>query len=299
MPVPLYGHCLFYAMGIEIKILDKLISFFDKLKQKSEQILLDLKYMKFEQQFGEREDDIYVATYLKTGTTWMQMILYQLTTDGNTDFKHIYDVSPWPRNSSMRGLPVPDVPSPRILKTHDPYKKFAKGKPGRFIVVLRDGRDVALSLYHHRKNYNNSKLTFDENFNISFKDPGEMNWFSHTWEWLNNSNKHKILYVRYEDLKQNFEHELNRIAQFIGVEIKPEALPRIIEKSSFAFMKQHEEKFGEQPPEEKHEIVYNNFIRSGNAGDGSSYLNDEDKAFFSREFKIRFSQFEQMKKYNT
>ena len=48
---------------------------------------------KFEQYkiiFGEREDDIYISTYPKSGTTLMQMILYHLTTDGRMNFNHIY-----------------------------------------------------------------------------------------------------------------------------------------------------------------------------------------------------------------
>jgi hypothetical protein len=40
-------------------------------------------------EFVPRLDDIFIVTYPRSGTTWMQMILYQLTTDGALDFPHI------------------------------------------------------------------------------------------------------------------------------------------------------------------------------------------------------------------
>ena len=103
--------------------------------------------------FGERKDDIYISTYPKSGTTVMQMILYHLTTDGSMDFNHIYDVSPWIRNASFRSQKPPNLPSPRLIKTHDHYKDFDKNTKGRFIYVYRNGMDVAVSHFHQETNY--------------------------------------------------------------------------------------------------------------------------------------------------
>jgi hypothetical protein len=44
--------------------------------------------------FVPRPDDIFIVTYPRSGTTWMQMILYQLTTDGDMTFAHIEQVCP-------------------------------------------------------------------------------------------------------------------------------------------------------------------------------------------------------------
>lgn len=163
--------------------------------------------------------------------------------------------------------------------------------------MIRDGRDVALSLYHHRKNYNDHKLTFDENFDISFREKSEMNWFDFNRLWLLNYNKHNILYVKYEDLQANFVFELFRIADFLGIELKHEDIPRIQERSSFSYMKQYEEKFGERPPGEKHEVVYNQFIRNGKTGEGNDAISDSDFNFFAGQFNSALGSFEIMKSY--
>jgi len=119
------------------KLLANLARYFFNLSNK-------FKFEQFKIIFGEREDDIYISTYPKSGTTLMQMILYHLTTDGKMDFKHIYEVSPWIHNASFIGQKPPDLTSPRIIKTHDNYKEFGKKTKGRFIYIYRNGMDVAI-----------------------------------------------------------------------------------------------------------------------------------------------------------
>jgi hypothetical protein len=273
---------------MEIKILNWLIRFLDRLKGNIVKVVDKLVSLKYELEFGEREDDIYIATFMKSGTTWMQMIVYQMVTDGNIDFKHIYDVSPWVRNlAATRGALPENLPSPRIIKTHDPYDQVMSSKPGRFIYVIRNGIDVANSLWHHRRNYVKASLTFEENMEISFKDKDDMNWFTFNRKWLENKNKHKILYVRYEDLHAQFDKEIERIAAFIEVPLTAEMKARVKERASFSFMKQHETKFGEQPPEQRHQIVYDQFIRSGKTNEGIGEISDADLNSYIENFKTQ------------
>jgi hypothetical protein len=273
---------------MELKILNWLIRFFDRLRSNIGTVVEELLFLKYEIEFGEREDDIYITTFMKSGTTWMQMIVYQMVTGGNTDFRHIYDVSPWLRNLAVSRGPLPaQLPSPRIIKTHDAYHKISKGKPGRFIYVVRNGIDVANSLWHHRCNYVNAALTFQQNFGISFQEEDDMNWFTFNSKWIENKYGHKILYVRYEDLHTNLDHEVQRIADFLQVPLTGEIAARIKERASFTFMKQHETKFGEQPPEEQHQMVYNQFIRSGKTNEGFSQISDEELRSYINSFSTK------------
>jgi len=73
-----------------------------------------------------RPDDIFIATYPRSGTTWMQMILYQLTTDGKMDFPHIAEFCPWFEASERSARGFETRPSPRLFKTHLPWHLVPK-----------------------------------------------------------------------------------------------------------------------------------------------------------------------------
>lgn len=45
--------------------------------------------------FKPRPSDVFVATYAKAGTTWMQQIVHGLRTNGSMDFGEITEVVPW------------------------------------------------------------------------------------------------------------------------------------------------------------------------------------------------------------
>src|SRR5262245_3833885 len=77
---------------------------------------LRLKYL----DYAPRPDDIFIVTYPRSGTTWMQMILYQLTTDGNMNFPHITQHCPWFERSLKAGKGFDTLPAPRLFKSHLP-----------------------------------------------------------------------------------------------------------------------------------------------------------------------------------
>ncbi|MBL4586578.1 MAG: sulfotransferase domain-containing protein [Flavobacteriales bacterium] len=243
----------------------------------------DVRKNLFFEQLEERAEDIYIITFLKSGTTWMQMICYQLLTDGNMDFKHIYDVSPWLSNAATTGGDVKkinDLPSPRFFKCHDSYDKFDPKAKGRFIFVYRDGEDVAVSLFHHVRNYNDPEQTLEKTYEDYFSLEQEYNWFTFTESWLKNVCEYDILFVNYSDLKNDFDRSLRRIAEFLGAQLTDEIFQRVKERSSFDFMKKHEDKFGEQPTDIR---VYDQFIREGKIGSGKQ-LNGEQRLLFRKKY---------------
>ena len=236
--------------------------------ERTRRALENLRWLDYKFKFGERDDDIYVATYPKSGTTLMQMLLYQLTTDGNMDFNHIYDVSPWIRNAALNGIPPLELPSPRIIKTHDPYSIVPASTKGRFIFVTRNPQDCIVSNWYQEINYRTTDLSLADYAERKLIE--KPNWFEFTRERLTNSKHLPMLCLRYEDLLSDYAGCVAKISGFLKTDFSPEAISRAYERTRFDYRKQHEDKFGNRP--EQAECIYNQFIRQGKTGEGMRLL---------------------------
>jgi hypothetical protein len=226
-------------------------------------------------------DDIFIVTYPRSGTTWLQMILYQLTTDGSMDFPHINAVCPWFERSLRLGWDLDALPSPRVFKSHLPFDEVPQG-PGRYLYVARDGKDVAVSYFHFYQSHLGFQGNFAEFFKLFLR--GEVrhgSWFEHVKGWYQHRGDPNVLFLRYEDLLRDPEGGLRRISAFCGLEIDPGRFPALLERCSFAFMKRHESQFdhltgvlweqGCRP---------NAFLRRGRAGGWKEELRPDQGARF-------------------
>jgi hypothetical protein len=238
--------------------------------------------------FVPRPDDIFIVTYPRSGTTWMQMILYQLTPDGDMNFPHIYEYCPWFERSGRSGLGFEARPSPRLFKSHLTYPEIPKG-PCRYIYVARSGQDVAVSYYHFCRSHNRYRGTFAEFFERFLRGRVEFgSWFEHVRGWWLHRDDPNVLFLHYEDLLDDLEDGLRRIIAFCGLDIAPGRFPAILERCGFAFMKQHEIRFDpsigalwEQG------ALGSDFLRAGRSGDGRGYLDRRQEEQFEQVFRER------------
>ncbi|MEJ7643725.1 MAG: sulfotransferase domain-containing protein [Chryseolinea sp.] len=239
----------------------------EKAHAKIHGLLITTRMRKLMRDFGQRESDIYVVSYPRSGTTLMQMVLYQMTTDGNMGFDHIYEVSPWSRFSAFFKRPMPSVGERRIIKTHDPYSMHEGNKTSKFIFLIRDCLDVIPSIYQQTQDYIDPSVNFEELSNRNMT-----NWLDYNSTWIENGNGLDILYLNYEDVVGNKREVISVLSKYLNVNIDEPSIERVLERTSIKFMKDHESKFGEQPD---HWKVYNNFIRTGQVGKGRSQFTDE------------------------
>jgi hypothetical protein len=236
-------------------------------------------------EFVPRPDDVFIVTYPRSGTTWMQMILYQLTTDGGMNFPHIYEYCPWFERSSRSGLGFEGRPSPRLFKSHLTYRKIPKG-PCKYIYVARNGKDVAVSYHHLYRSHCGFEGTFPEFFDRFLRGKVEFgSWFAHIRGWWLHRNDPNVLFLRYEDLLDDLDGCVRRIIAFCRFDIAPERLPSILERCSFAFMKQHESLFDPIAGASWEKGAQGKaFLRSGRIGDWRSHLSPEQAARFDTAF---------------
>lgn len=101
------------------------------------------------------------------GTTWTQEIVWQILHDGRIDYRRIDVRIPWIEGMlySYKENPYKvstvdmiekmfeSFPSPRVFKSHLRYhlipKAADKTRKPRYIYVMRNPKDTAVSYYHH------------------------------------------------------------------------------------------------------------------------------------------------------
>jgi Sulfotransferase domain len=243
-----------------------------------------------------RPDDIFVVTFPKSGTTWLQMILYQIFTDGEMDFAHISEWSPY-FDVCARERSIDHLPSPRIIKSHLAYNMIPKGSC-KYIYVVRNGKDVAVSYFQYCRTHLSFNGDFDQFFDLflngfpsgvydhpTWVEYGHPTWFEHVGRWLENRSGLDVLFLTYEELKHDLEGAIRKILAFCGKEVSPEKFARIVERSSFTFMKQYEDKldtltWGLINRARK----AGNFIRKGEVGGWKECLSSEQEGLFQRRF---------------
>ena len=104
--------------------------------------------------FRFRPDDIVIATWAKTGTTWTQEIVNQLISLGTAEELGVTR-SPWPDAPMWTdALERAEAQTHRrFLKTHLPIENLVYSPRAKYIYVGRDGRDAFWSWHNHHMSF--------------------------------------------------------------------------------------------------------------------------------------------------
>eukprot|EP00096_Caligus_rogercresseyi_P015078 TRINITY_DN7534_c0_g1_i1.p1 TRINITY_DN7534_c0_g1~~TRINITY_DN7534_c0_g1_i1.p1 ORF type:complete len:299 (-),score=59.72 TRINITY_DN7534_c0_g1_i1:138-1034(-) len=185
--------------------------------------------------FGVRKDDVIVGSFPKSGTTWLQEIVYELLhpesieifSEEFTDvmenkFPYLEYVYPGLKEIEQR-------PSPRLIKTHLPLhllpEDVSKGH-GKVIYIYRNPKDVIVSYFYFLQSlsYTNFLGNFAEFFDFFIKNKVPYApYFPHVNEYIKKSKSHpsQFLALSYEDLKKDPEGNILRIAEFLKLDPPP------------------------------------------------------------------------------
>lgn len=221
-----------------------------------------------------RDNDIIIASTIKSGTTWLQQIISQLVFKGNFNGK-MNNVSIW--LDTLRNLNEEEIieliekqEHRRFLKTHSPASIVLnnRNKNTKYIFITRDFRDVVWSFYNH---FINSKYVVKENnefidtirrmkkssnpyefWNITMENIDffkkcksyKIIWsYFHTIKtWLENKNNDNILILHFNDLKKDLKGNIIKISEFLGYDYDEEIMDEVYKKSTFEWMKDNSKK---------------------------------------------------------
>lgn len=220
-------------------------------------------------------DDVFIASYPKSGNTWTRFLVANLIHHQEpVTFLNIDHIVPDPDLRTRNFLK--NCPRPRVMKSHHPFDPRYR----RVVCIVRDPRDVALSQYHFQIKRGIFKDgTPIEDFVRRFV-VGETNeygsWGQNVGSWLiARYNTPGFLLLRYEDLKERPDEGLAKIAALIGIEAGPEQLARAVELSSADRMRMLEKLQADKWESTKDTRKDLPFVRSATAGAWKSGLTHE------------------------
>ena len=251
---------------------------------------IDIEWIKSMKDMKLRPDDIWIVTFPKCGTTWTQQIVRLIVNRGKDNGVVIEEAVPWVEGFSVlpnRGfkyyVDVDKMASPRAFKSHLPYEMMPCGlpssTPGRYINVVRNPKDVAVSYFHHYNSYPYYPHYEWDNF-IDLFIKGELEYgdfFDHILSWWAHRGDDNVLILKYEDMKKDLPSAVAKIAKFIGQDISKELVEEIAHRTTFESMKNDSTANYEQLRKFK-VPTRTDFMRKGIVGDWKNYFTPEQAA---------------------
>jgi hypothetical protein len=162
----------------------------------------------------------------------------------------------------------------RVIRTHEPYRPEYR----KAIYIVRDGRDVVVSMYWHVKRATGMEADFSDYLTCFLS--GELNgagaWHNHVVGWLDSPAfaAGNVQLVRFEDLKRNAAAELEKTATFLEIEYNAEQIADAIDAGSMESMREREKKSpGVVHFEAGARIPV---VRKGIVGDWRNYFSQDD-----------------------
>ena len=227
------------------------------------------------------DDDVWIVSYPKAGTTWTQYIVQLIHSGGKDDGRKVSDAVPWIEAGEAEcQITVEDMIPPRAFKSHMPYEKMPCGPPNstpaKYIYVARNPKDLATSFFHHCCAYHVPGLQWKEFFECFLSGMVEFgDYFDHVLGWWSHRNDENVLFMKFEDMKCNPVSTITRIATFVGFpNLSQEVITAIAEKTSFDKMRRNDkanyswstDRDPQAPP----------FLRKGIVGDWKNQFSMED-----------------------
>ena len=205
--------------------------------------------------------DIFVATQMKCGTTWMLHVVYQILRRGGGDLVEagstLHAVCPWlegRRTVSMGDAPLVGSERPsRIIKTHFPASHVPWSDAARYLYVARHPVSCYASIADFIRENAGPFAPSEQAIEEWFTNEAAMwwgTWPTHLAGWYELSARPNVLLVTYEEMLADLNAVVRRVTEFLGVAPLNEGeRAAVVERCSFRYMQEHQEAFEMHPPQ--------------------------------------------------
>ncbi|XP_002444757.1 cytosolic sulfotransferase 5 [Sorghum bicolor] len=198
-------------------------------------------------EFKPRPDDVLLATFPKSGTTWLKALAFALinrsrhpvivTGDVDDDHHHPllssnpHDLVPFLELPDRTLRPVAELealPSPRLLCTHLPPALLPPGMlmtSSRAVYLCRYPKDVFVSYWHHvvqTLRHDSGLVDFDKAFELFCEGVSVCGpvWEHYLEYWklsMGNPSSSRVLFLKYEEMMAQPAKHVRKLAEFLGV----------------------------------------------------------------------------------
>ncbi|XP_048600748.1 cytosolic sulfotransferase 11-like isoform X1 [Brassica napus] len=253
----------------------------------------------FQKHFRARDSDIILASFPKSGTTWLKalafavvhrnkyapnLVSHPLLSDNPHNLVRFIELDLYVKSQRPD---LEELPSPRLFATHMPFQTLhdsLRDSPCKVVYMCRNIKDVLVSRWHFRSNvvrkelYSNYSLEdmVDEFIKGVYSlGPFDDQVLRYWKESLVNSNQ--VLFMRYEEMIENPEAQVMRLADFLGCSFTEEekqsgTVEKILELCSFGNLSNLEtNKTGTSVCG----VAPHAFFRRGGVGDWKNHLTHE------------------------
>ncbi|CAH1420171.1 unnamed protein product [Lactuca virosa] len=254
--------------------------------------------------FHPQSTDIFLATFMKCGTTWFKALMFA------TANRHRYNFSDHPlhHNGPQSVFPFLDshifldypvtkfdhLPSPRLFATHFahsllPISLSSPSSTCKFVYVCRDPKDVLISKWHFMSKLRSKELTpisFNETYELFCNGISEYGPF---WDHVlgywkaSQESPEKILFLKYEDMKREPSVELKKLAAFMGIPFTVEEekggvvgeIEKLCSFENLSNLEVNNDGGGAQKFTAQLVVENRDFFRKGKVGDWENHLTEE------------------------
>nr|QNH68008.1 sulfotransferase-like protein 1 [Brachionus koreanus] len=232
-------------------------------------------------QFQVRQDDVWIVSFPKSGTTWVQELVYLI--ENECDFKKatqdsIENRSPFFDYPSPGLKHIENIKTKRIIKTHLPHSFLPDEieKKAKLIYIVRNPKDVTVSYFHF------TNLSTQAQFTGNFYDFTKLfiegkvpygPWWNHVDDYVTKKDVHVIYY---EDLHTKPFEVIKKLSKYLGKDLSDDEIKSIIEWCSFDKMKNNPAVNYEWYKDLGLYKKNGHFFRKGTVGDWLNYFAVDD-----------------------
>lgn len=183
-------------------------------------------------------------------------------------------------------------PYRRFIKTHTPADGIPIFDTASYLVVGRDGRDAFMSYANHMAHMrpeNRARLNaaaIAQGLDPLMEFHGDIHEFFDRWiaagvlprhiaSWWELRSEPNLLFVHYNDLKADLDHEMRGVADFLGIDVPSAQWPEVVDRCTFSRMRAEVDKVANH-----YDLLFeggaNTFLFQGTNGRWQGVLTDEE-----------------------